>query len=191
MGHSRFASLGGVLALIGSLSGIPAQTSASVPPVDPYAGFVGDWSGTVRYLKDDTYITVPLKLHITELNKGHGLQFDYTYPKTSESPETRDKRVIRFDPAREKMTTHFGLFDEGEYDTEGLALFAARSLGAFQASAIPLVNGVPVAYHVEYLLTQELLMYTWHRSVSHQPFITIHHVSLQRVHSTLQGTAHP
>ena len=177
--------------LLSSGSETPAQTSASVSPVDPYAGFVGDWSGSVRYLKDDTYITVPLKLHITELNKGHGLQLDYTYPRTNESPETRDKRVMRLDPAREKMTVHSGLFEDGEYDTEGLAVFAAKGLGAFQVSAIPLVNGVPVAFHAEYLLTHELLMYTWHRSVSHQPFITTQHVSLQRVHSPLQGTAQP
>ncbi len=166
-----------------TLSAHPQSPAPAGPDVDAYSGFVGDWIGTVRYLSDDTYITQPVLLHIAEMKAMGGLRLEYTYPAVYGHRATREKRVLRFDPDHEKLTLHYGAFDDGEFDTTGLAAFARTGYGAFQASAIPLQYGVPVAYRVEYLLTQNTLLYTWHRSVSHGPFVTIHHIEVHRVGS--------
>ena len=176
LGLVSFLSLGLVFVLLGSagFGQVPVSAPAAVAAkVDIYANFVGTWIGTSHVVGDGAERTTPVKVEVTEDAKKTHLRFFYTFSAEGQTSFEHVTRVATLDPVKGEMTweesDHPEALDALRH-TAGLAAFARKGYGSFDASYDFGFGSEHLTRRCRYVLDPDLFGYVWSESVDGRPF---------------------
>jgi hypothetical protein len=150
-----------------------AQLSAqtSVPSgVQVYSNFLGTWTGTNRYKREDIWHEGKLKLRITSDKRG--MRFDYDYldqDKKGKEHHDRSTRFVTLIPNGDKVVLQWDGSDTETYRANGLSKFAETGFGAFSFSGL-WPDRKPAAMKCMFTLSKDEFAYQWESGDPGSPY---------------------